>query len=452
MTLLPFDPDKTRIAAAGALSVPGADGVEVVVIGSRTGLTRYAGGKITQNIDRDDVRAYVRVHIGQRVASASTNQLTNEDLAGVAFRALGAARASVPDDDFPGLPTSDEAAGVQPLMRWDDATAEASAERRAQEVVALVRHAHVGDAAGIYETSSHGVMVLSSRGVDCFDAFTRCVVTSLVEVGDATGWGEGSSHAAHEVDVEAAAAAAVDKARRGSRRGSLRPGEYPVVLEAAAMAGLVDYLAYSGFGAKQVIEGESFLARAAGQQVAAPTVTILDHAAHLQSVGIGFDLEGMPRRTVRVIDGGLARGPVTDRRTARKLNVDVTGHSSGSDEIGPLALNLVMEPGVSSKEDLLAAIDDGLLVTRFHYVNILDRPETLLTGMTRDGTFRIRGGEVAEAVPNFRFTQNVLGALRQVVAVGSETHAFAPEYGVFGSTVAPAAALGSFVFSSPTTH
>lgn len=452
MSTLPFDLEEVRTASTSALAAPGADGVELLFIGSRTGVTRFAGGEITQNVDRDDLRAYVRVHVGQKVASVSTNQITEGHLRAAVDRAVQGARASVADEDFPGLPDRADTGDPQPLMRWDEPTAIATPAFRAGRVLDVTKKVEGTSAAGIFETSSNAVAIITSRGVECFDAFTRCAVTCLVDDGRSTGWGEASSHAIDAVDVAAVAAVAAAKAARGARRGSVEPGEHPVVLEPAAVAALIDYLAYAGFGAKQVLEKESFLAYRTGDEVAAPSVSIGDDASHPQSVGVGFDFEGVRRRAVRVIDHGVATAPVTDRRTGRRLGVPSTGHSSGSDEAGPLAFNLVMDPGTDSTEDLLARVGDGLLVTRFHYVNVLDRPETLLTGMTRDGTFRIRGGEVAEAVPNLRFTQSVLDALKEVVGVGRETAAFAPEYGAFGSTVAPAAAAGRFRFSSLTTH
>ena len=184
------------------------------------------------------------------------------------------------------------------------------------------------------------------------------------------------------------------------------PGTYEVILEPSATATLIDYLGYMGFGAKQVIEGESFFSSRTDEQVAAPSVTVADDVFHPESVGIGFDFEGAPKQRVAIIDSGIARGPVTDRKTARKLGSKSTGHNSGSGEFGPYAFNLVLEAGESSLDELIAEVEDGFLVTRFHYVNILDRPATELTGMTRDGTFRIRGGELAGAVHNFRFAQS----------------------------------------------
>jgi predicted Zn-dependent protease len=76
----------------------------------------------------------------------------------------------------------------------------------------------------------------------------------------------------------------------------------------------------------------------------------------------------------------------------------------------------------------------------------------LLTGMTRDGVFRIRDGEVAEGVHNLRFAQNVLDALGSIEGIGRDLEAFPPDYGSFGSEVAPALRLGEFHFSSRTSH
>ena len=445
------DEDAATSAAAHVLDTPGADGIEVVILASNIGVTRYARSEIIQNIVRREVRAFIRAVVGNKTATATTNQLDPESLARAAARAVEGAEASRPDDEWPGLPTAAETGRPQPLWKWDEPTAAADPSDRASAVEDLL--AIAGDnAAGVYETSSHSYGVFSSTGVRCFDAHTRSVVTCLVDKGGATGWGEDSSHEFGSLDITGAARRAVSKASAGRALGDLTPGEYEVVLEPSAVATLLDYLSYVGFGAKQVIEGESFLASRAGEKVGAPNVTVADDASHPYSIGIGFDFEGVAKRRVAVIDKGTATGPVTDRRTAKVLKRPVTGHNSGSNEFGPYAANVVMEGGDASAQSLIAGVESGLLVTRFHYVNVLDRPATLLTGMTRDGTFRIKDGEVAEPVHNLRFTQSVLDVLGSVKAVGRDLHSFAFEWGSFGSTVAPGLRVGSFRFTSTTSH
>ncbi|MEA2499050.1 MAG: PmbA protein [Actinomycetota bacterium] len=447
-----IDRDQARRAAEAALELPGADGVEVLLIGSSVGVTRFANSQIIQNTARDEVRAYVRVAVDHRVASAATNQLDPVQLKRAAASAMEAAKASLPDPAWPGLPDPTEVGRPEPVLRWDQDTADASPARRAAAVDDILKAAGDAGAAGIYETGAHSYALLSSKGVDCYDAFTRCVTTALLDHGDSTGWGEGSSHRAASVDHVAAATRAREKALRGKAPAPGEPGTYEVILEPSAVATLLDYLSYMGFGAKQVLEGESFLSAHTGEQVAAPTVTIADDVFDELSVGIGFDFEGVPKKRVAVIDHGRATGPVTDRKTAAKLGAPVTGHYSGSGEVGPYATNVVLDPGDRSREELIGAVDEGILVTRFHYVNVLDRPSTLLTGMTRDGTFRISKGEIVGGLQNFRFAQNVVEALASAVGVGSDRVAFAPEYGSFGSTVASSLHLGAFHFASRTSH
>ena len=448
----PYEHEDARRAAQAAFGISGADSVEVVVMGSQSGITRFARSQIIQNTLKREVVAYVRVSVGDRVATSATNQLDSDRMRATAERALSVARLSLPDEDWPGAADPAEVGRPEGLYRWDEDTATASPQQRARAVVDTLAVAGSDNTAGYFETSCHGYSVFTSTGVDCNDAYTRSVVNCLVDFDGATGWGEASSHAAKEVDFEAAADRARDRALRSQNPKDAEPGTYEVVLEPPAVHELLEYLAYAGFGAKQMIEGESFFALRSGQKVASDSITIADDVRHPLSVGIGFDFDGLPRQRVPLIDQGVATKPVTDLRTAPKLGIGASGHSSGSNAFGPYAANVVLEPGDSSPEELVGGVRRGFLVTRFHYVNILDRPTVLLTGMTRDGTFEIIDGEVAGPVRNLRFSQGALDALTSVQAVGNDLDSSAPEYGAFGSTVAPSLRIGEFRFSSAALH
>ena len=452
MSELRVGPDEVRAAAGAILDWPGTDDVEVTVNASSSGVTRYANSQIIQNTERDELRVYVRAVTGGRAAAATTNQLSREHLERAVRGALEAAESSPPDEDFPGLADPAVVGRAEAIGRSDPATSATSAIERAAAVREILGATGGGSAAGIVETSTQAYGVFNSRGIDCFDTYTRAVATALVDDGEATGWGESSSHAVADLDWASVGRVATQKAAAGHDAGDAAPGDYEVVLEPPAIAVLLDYLSYVGFGAKQVVDGESFLATRSGGEVAAPSVTITDDAWHPRSVGIGFDFEGVPRQRVAVVEDGIARAPVTDLRTAPQLGTAPTGHNSGSNEFGPYASNVVLEVGDQTYEDLVGGVADGLLVTRFHYVNVLDRTSTLITGMTRDGTFRIRDGAIAEPVRNLRFSQSVLEALAAVTGIGRDLSAFAPDFSSFGSTVAPAVRVGRFRFSSGTSH
>src|SRR5205807_7190314 len=84
-------------------------------------------------------------------------------------------------------------------------------------------------------------------------------------------------------------------------------------------------------------------------------------------------------------------------------------------------LNVVIDPGAASFEEMIAATERGLLVTRFHYSNIVHPKDAVITGMTRDATFLIENGQIKHPVKNFRFTQSIIDALVGTSPVGRDT-------------------------------
>ena len=71
---------------------------------------------------------------------------------------------------------------------------------------------------------------------------------------------------------------------------------------------------------------------------------------------------------------------------------------------GPLPLNLSVAGGDATRDELVERVGEGIYVTRLHYLGVVDPREGIITGMTRDGTFRIEGGKVTKPLVNLRFT------------------------------------------------
>ena len=101
-----------------------------------------------------------------------------------------------------------------------------------------------------------------------------------------------------------------------------------------------------------------------------------------------------------------------------------------------------------SADELAELVDDGIYVTRLHYLGVVDPREGIITGMTRDGTFRIEGGKVTTPVVNLRFTTpfpalaaGLLGSTTDVTLVNRSD--FYDERYPFG-TLVPAVATSAF--------
>ncbi|HEU5395439.1 MAG TPA: metallopeptidase TldD-related protein, partial [Candidatus Methylomirabilis sp.] len=333
-------------------------------------------------------------------------------------------------------------------------TADLSPEAREAEAArAVARCREVGlEGAGIYETGEgtigeygeiDALAIANRRGLFAYHRGTKAAFRVSALAGTAGGWAAGESHRAADIDAGALAARAVEKALRSREPRTWQPGVYTVVLEPAAVADLLQEMAWISFGALLVQEGRSFLAGKLGQRVMGENITLRDDPYHPLHRSAPFDAEGIPTQPVTIIEKGVAKSPVYDRRTASKEGRESTGHALPTpNTLGPVARHLVLEGGKETVGGLIAGVKQGLLVTRVWYTNVVDPGSVTVTGMTRDGLFAIENGRVTHAVRNFRFNQSVVELLGKVEAMT------APER--VSGVVCPAVRAGGFHMTSLT--
>ncbi|HEV3475800.1 MAG TPA: metallopeptidase TldD-related protein, partial [Actinomycetota bacterium] len=296
------------------------------------------------------------------------------------------------------------------------------------------------------------VALANTEGAFCYAPMTQASVTTVVSGGDGgTGFAETVDARLQDLDPAGVGERAAGKARDSQRPQDLEAGRYEVVLEPAAVATLLGFLAYLGFGGRAITEGRSCFSDRLNQKLMSDRITIYDDAQSPLTVGLPFDFEGTPKRRVDLITEGVVKGGVHDRRSARQAGTESTGHAlPPPNPEGAFPLNLFLEPGDSALEDMVRDTKRGLLVTRFHYSNVVHPKEAIITGMTRDGTWLIEDGEVRRPVKNFRFTQSILEALRDVELVGRDTE-LASEF-FFAASRVPALKISSFHFTGKSDH
>jgi PmbA protein len=281
---------------------------------------------------------------------------------------------------------------------------------------------------------------------------TQAQLTTVVSGGDGgAGFAEVTAPRLSEFDPSEIGDRAFAKARDSQGPRDLEPGTYEVVLEPPATATLLGFLAYIGFSGRAIAEGRSCFSGRLGQKLMDEKVTIYDDALSPQTIGLPFDFEGTPKRRTALVDSGVAVTGVHDRRSAGQEGVEPTGHALPPPNTeGAFPLNLFLEPGEATGEEMIAATERGLLVTRFHYSNIVHPREAVITGMTRDGTWLIEDGQVKHPVKNFRFTQSIIEALRDVDMIGRDTE-IASEF-FFSASRVPALRVKAFSFTGRSDH
>jgi predicted Zn-dependent protease len=380
---------------------------------------------------------------------ASTGRTDDEGLRRLAEHAAAIARVVEELDDWAGLPGPTEIQDVP--AAYSRATAQASPEFRAEAVRAVIGAADDAGvtAYGSFATGTESTAVANSK--DARAAGTRTtsqLITVSMGPGGGTGYAEAAAVDASTIDAAAIGREAAGKARATAEAVSIEPGDYPVVLEEYAVVDLLDMLGYLGFSALAVQEERSFFEP--DRRIGSDLVTLVDDGYDPAGLPMWFDYEGVAKQRVPLVERGICRGIVYDAQTAARAGVASTGHGlPAPNPWGPFPLNMIMEPGAASREELIGGLDRGLLVTRFHYTNPVHPKLAIVTGMTRDGTFLVEDGKLSGPVKNLRYTQSYLDALAGTVAVARERKTLK---GFLGGVVVPAVRIDGWTFTGGTEH
>ncbi len=436
--------------------------VEVTVEGGHSALTRFANNAITQNVSQEGFEVSVRVQMGGRTARATTNRLDDESLRRVVRQAEELARVQEEDAELPPMLTSAEQGSAVKLDRYCEETAAMGAGERAEEVAAMVKIAERDrlNAAGIYSCGESFEALFNSHGVARWHRQTLAEASITMQAPDSSGWQKQNYTSAKRLDARALAEVAAQKALGSARPVELPPGKYTVILEPSAVVDLIGFLV-ADFSGLALLEQRSCLNERLGIKIFGENISIADDVSHPEQTGPGFDGEGVARQGLTLVADGVVREVAMARGTAARIrrselaeklgDVRATGHGFGlPNEGGEAAANIVFKVAQSEAktvEEMIAATEHGLLVTRLWYIREVDAYEKILTGMTRDGTFVVENGRVGRGIRNFRFNQSVLQMLRQVLDLGHPVRACGEE--AF-DMVAPAMRVDGFHFTETT--
>ncbi|MEA2137029.1 MAG: hypothetical protein QOG56_179 [Solirubrobacteraceae bacterium] len=455
MTERPLD------VAERALALAGEGDVQVTVVRERSLMSRYARSAPTQATSVDDTTVEILCLCDGHTAIASTNRLDDGALRDAAARAATAARAAAAGGHglHPGL--------AQPATAphhdgFDERTAQLDPRVAAKALAAAfaVAAEHGLEAFGVWTAGDVRTAIAASTGLRLDDRVSDAFLKVVCRDRDGrSGYGVGTAVAASTIDPEAVARRAAEKVSP-EPLAELGPGSYPVVLEPEAVGQLLEFLGDLAHNGLAHAEGRGALAGRIGTRIAAPAVDLRDEPCSARALSRSFDMEGVPKTPVVLIEDGVARGVVHDLRSAAVAGDGArsTGHAlqTGGSPWGPVPTNLVLRGGDAADVAQLAApIERGIYVTRLWYVNAVREKETLLTGMTRDGTFLIEDGRISRPLRDVRFTDSVLRLLDATEALTSEQR-LVTEGEFYGrrfahGVVCPALRAGGFRVTGATT-
>jgi predicted Zn-dependent protease len=432
--------------AHAALEV--ADGeAEAVAHAEQSGLARFASSEVHQPTLIENLVVTLRVVRGKRAGIATTNKIERAGLEELARRAGEAADNAPPDDSFPGLAPPAETPQVE---GYDDQTARLGPEDQARLAAAAIEAAAL-PSYGFFTSGVSELAVASTTGLSVRQEMTDATALVLAADDGRSGYAERTAWRAGLIEPAAVAEESAQKAERTGGAAETAPGVYRAVLEPYAFADLLEYFSHDSLGALGLLEERSYFSGRLGQKVFDEKISIADDSLDPRGLPKAFDFEGVPKQRVQLVENGIARGVVWDRTTAAQAGggAESTGHAppSESRDWGPLPYALQVAPGrAESIDELAEQIGDGIYITRLHYLGVVHPREGVITGMTRDGTFRIREGKIAEPLVNLRFTvavpeflREVFGLTTNVVLVNSQNfYGERYPYGVLAPAIASA--------------
>jgi len=441
--------DKERIQEAlqTAIDYSTADQTEVLASSRHMALTRFSSNYIHQNVAETNMSISIRAVVDKRQGYASTNRLDESSIKEMVDKAIEIAKRRPPDPDFVSLPEPKPVTERDQVAR---STIEYTAGERASDVRKFVNIIEPQNltAAGAFSTGYSTVGAANSLGVNAVETISEAEIKAVVMSETSSAYGAATSVSANDIDIEKLAREAKDKAILGKDPIDLEPGTYTVILEPEAVADIVSFMAFAGFGALSLQEGRSFMKGKFDEQILSPSVSVWDDAYDPNTIGLTFDFEGVPKQKVTFVENGVARSVCYDSYTAKKEGKESTGHAlPAPNTYGPLPLNLIMAAGDSTLDDMIRSSERAILVSRFHYTNLEDPIRTVLTGMTRDGTFLIENGKIAKPIKNLRFTQSITGALSRVELISKAREL---KGGILGGAYVPWLKIGEFNFTGAT--
>ena len=394
----------------------GADAADALYAGSRSTNVQVRLGELDHVNRSEGEEIGLRVFLGARPASVASSDLSRDALDELVRRALAMA-AEAPEDPFAGF-APPELLTTAPFADIDavDAIEPDPAELRAlaldAERAALgVEGVSNSGGAAASESSATVALATSAGFAGAYQGTGRGCSVSVV-AGEGAGKQRDSwSHSVrHLQDMDSAESIGLEAGRRAvARLDPVRPkpGPMPVLFDPRVAGSLLGHFA-GAISGSSVARKSSFLLDKLGCRLFAQGVQIIDDPLRMRGLrSRPFDGEGLSARRQDIVADGILQTWMADSASARQLGIAPTGHSARSvgSPPGVLPSNFYIAAGKRSREQLLAAFPQALLVTE-----LIGQGVNPVTGDYSRGAagFLVTNGEIGRPVQEITIASNLL--------------------------------------------
>lgn len=335
------------------------------------------------------------------------------------------------EDPYIGLADPD-GVPAKPLDLWRDELFAFPTDEKVSRALELERVVRAGDPRiRLVESAEWGdaaveSAVASNKGIAAASRRTACYLSALAVAGDAaesqTGAGYSVGRSPAELDLEKAAADAVDRATRLLGAVKPRSSHVTVVLEPRITSTLLAVLAGTLDG-ESVLKGRSLFADRVGEAVSIPGFSLVDDPTDPDAYSAtSYDAEGLATRRNVLVEEGVLAGFLYNTYSARRAGTASTAsavRAGFKSAPGTGARAILLQPGSKSPEEILHLVGDGLLVQSVSGIHSGVNPVSGDFSVGAEGLL-IRGGELSGPVREFTIASTIQRMLSGVLAVGND--------------------------------
>jgi PmbA protein len=391
-----------------------AQGVQAVMLTQETSAVDFENDRLKSAQSSQRTQIEVKVIVDDKVGTSTTTDVN--DLDGVVSRAFEAAEFGSPAHfELPDPQALKEVKIFDPELLGLE---KPEMIRMGQQMMDMIKtyNPQILANAGVYKTVSR-VEYANSRGAHYTADHTDFSLGSggqLVRGTDILFAGQGLGQKKRAVDTEEIAAQAIEYFRMAEKLVPIESGEIPVIFTPKGLSALLLSLSLAVDG-KSVYLGASPLRDKLGQQIASPSLTIVDDPFIDFGPNSGaFDNEGVPRQVTTLIEKGVLQNFIYDLDTAGRVGAKPTGHGFSRN-----LTNLVIQPGNTSFQNMLKNTRKGLLVHEFLGLG---------QGNPINGEFsvnlflgcKIENGKLVGRVKDVMLAGNAFEAIKDITAISQE--------------------------------
>jgi PmbA protein len=409
-----------------AQAKPGEQIEAYVSRGGETSIRVYEG-EVEHFVSAQSQSVGIRVIRDGRTGYAYAGTLDESVLHEVLADARDNVQFGTPDE-FAGLAEPDGVPVVKQEL-WNDALAAYPTEQKialAKELESLTLAAdkRVRCDDSNYDDAYGETAFATTTGIRAYGRENGCYVSvgTLADDGDETqtGFGFSVGRSPAEFDLPRAAREAADRATRLLGATKPQSKRTTVVLDPYVTAQFLRVLSGS-FSGENVQKGRSFFADRMGEVVGNPIITLIDDPTNpLAYSATELDGEGLAARRNVLIENGVLKMFLHSSYSARRGNTKSTGNavrSGGTPGVSCLAMQLT--PGTATQDELIANVDDGVLVQMVQGLHSGVNP---ISGDFSTGAsgLAIANGKVGAPVREFTIASTLQKMLLDVVAIGGD--------------------------------